>query len=165
MARRAMPVEEVVRDFMASAYIRQPPPKSTDGPAMIHMFEECVRRSLDNPSATLTTERLLATAMVITTSSITLAIHPLKPRPDEVIVSGGGARNHMLRLSLGEMLARMKIGLVTTDELGVNSAAKEAMAFALLGAATLDGAPSNVPSATGAKRRVVLGSITPAPSA
>jgi anhydro-N-acetylmuramic acid kinase len=165
LARRAMPVEEAVREFMASAYVRQPPPKSTDGPAMIHLFEECIRRSLRNPGATLTTERLLATAMVITTSTIMLAIHLLKPRPDEVIVSGGGVQNHMLRLSLGELLSRMKVGLVTTDELGVNSTAKEAMAFALLGAATLDGVPSNVPSATGAKRAVVLGSVTPAPAA
>jgi anhydro-N-acetylmuramic acid kinase len=165
MARRAMPVEEAVRDFMASAYIRQPPPKSTDGPAMIRLFEECIERSLRNPGATLTTERLLATAMVITNSSITLAIHLLKPRPDELIVSGGGVRNHMLRLSLGEMMARMNVRMLVADELGANSAAKEAMAFALLGAATLDGVPSNVPSATGAKRGAVLGSITPAPFA
>jgi anhydro-N-acetylmuramic acid kinase len=51
----------------------------------------------------------------------------------------------------------------TTDELGVPPEAKEAMAFALLGAATLRGMPSNVPSATGAGRAVVLGSITPKP--
>ena len=35
--------------------------------------------------------------------------------------------------------------------------------FALLAAATLDGLPSNVPRATGARRPVVLGSITPRP--
>jgi anhydro-N-acetylmuramic acid kinase len=46
---------------------------------------------------------------------------------------------------------------------GVASEAKEAVAFALLGAATLDGVLSNIPSATGAKRAVVLGSITPKP--
>jgi len=49
------------------------------------------------------------------------------------------------------------------DELGVPSEAKEAIAFALLGAATFDGVPSNVASATGARRAVVLGSITPKP--
>ncbi len=54
--------------------------------------------------------------------------------------------------------------IATTDELGIPSPAKEAVAFALLGAATLDGIPSNIPSATGAYRRVVLGSITPAPA-
>ena len=51
----------------------------------------------------------------------------------------------------------------TTDDLGMASEAKEAVAFALLGAATLDGVPSNVPSVTGARRGVVLGSITPRP--
>jgi anhydro-N-acetylmuramic acid kinase len=47
----------------------------------------------------------------------------------------------------------------TIDELGLPSQAKEAVAFALLGAATLDGFPSNVPSVTGAKKRVVLGVV------
>ena len=47
------------------------------------------------------------------------------------------------------------------DDLGLPSQAREAACFAVLGAATLDGEPSNVPSATGASRRVVLGSITP----
>jgi anhydro-N-acetylmuramic acid kinase len=165
LARQATPLEEAVREFMASAYIRQPPPKSTDGPAMIGLFDECIRRSLRNPSATLTTERLLATAMVITTSTITLAIQLLKPQPHELIISGGGVRNHMLYLSLDEMMAKMNIRMLIADELGVSSAAKEAMAFALLGAATLDGLPANVPSATGAKRAVVLGTVTPMPTA
>jgi anhydro-N-acetylmuramic acid kinase len=49
------------------------------------------------------------------------------------------------------------------EQQGVPSDAKEAIAFALLGAATLDGEPSNVPSVTGARRAVVLGSITPKP--
>jgi anhydro-N-acetylmuramic acid kinase len=51
----------------------------------------------------------------------------------------------------------------TTDELGLPAEAREAVAFALLGAATLDGLASNVPSATGARRAVALGSITPRP--
>ena len=51
----------------------------------------------------------------------------------------------------------------TAEDLGIPSEAKEAMAFALLGAATLDGVAANVLGATGARRRVVLGSITPRP--
>ena len=38
------------------------------------------------------------------------------------------------------------------------------MAFAFLAAETLAGRPGNVPSATGAKKEVVLGSITPKPT-
>jgi len=47
----------------------------------------------------------------------------------------------------------------------VPSEAKEALAFALLGAATLDNLASNLPSVTGAKHEVILGSITPKPYA
>jgi anhydro-N-acetylmuramic acid kinase len=132
---------------------------------MIRTFEQCVRATLRNPGATLTVERVLATAMVLTTTTITIAIHQLKHRPAQVIASGGGVRNGLLRKSLQAMLAREKIEMLTADELGVKEAAKEAMAFALLGAATLDGEPSNVPSATGAKRGAILGSITPGPGA
>ena len=76
-------------------------------------------------------------------------------------MSGGGVHNRammgMLRSAGGESAVK------TADDLGIAAEAKEAMAFALLGAATLDGVPGNVPSATGARRRVVLGSVTPRP--
>ena len=50
--------------------------------------------------------------------------------------------------------------IVPIESLGIPGEAKEAVAFALLGAATLDGFPSNVPSVTGAVRPMVLGSVT-----
>jgi anhydro-N-acetylmuramic acid kinase len=85
----------------------------------------------------------------------------LKPFPDEVIVSGGGTKNEVvmdiLRAALGD-------GVVTTiEKKGIPTESKEAIAFALLGAATLDGLPGNVPAATGASRGVVLGAVTPRP--
>jgi anhydro-N-acetylmuramic acid kinase len=46
------------------------------------------------------------------------------------------------------------------EELGVAAQAKEAVAFALLGWLTWHGLPGNVPTATGAKRAVVLGKVT-----
>jgi anhydro-N-acetylmuramic acid kinase len=64
---------------------------------------------------------------------------------------------------MNALQATLKLPITTTDEQGVPSEAKEAIAFALLAAATLDGLPSNVPSVTGARRAVVLGSITPKP--
>jgi N-acetylmuramic acid 6-phosphate etherase len=51
----------------------------------------------------------------------------------------------------------------TSDEVGIPSQAKEAIAFAILASCTLDNEPGNVPSVTGASARAVLGSITPAP--
>jgi anhydro-N-acetylmuramic acid kinase len=104
----------------------------------------------------------VATATILTAVSIQHGITTFLPdKPQELIVSGGGTRNKTLMENLNLWMGhpRMK----TTDSLGVRSDAKEALAFALLGAATMDGVPSNVPSVTGAKRAVVLGSITPKP--
>jgi anhydro-N-acetylmuramic acid kinase len=84
----------------------------------------------------------------------------MKPVPDQVIVSGGGAMNRRIMEGLRSLT---RAELLSTGDLGIKSEAKEALAFALLGAATLDGVPSNVKSVTGARRGVVLGSITPAP--
>ena len=55
------------------------------------------------------------------------------------------------------------VKVVTQDEIGLSSDAKEAIAFAIMGNETMYGYPSNVCSATGASRPVILGNITPAP--
>jgi anhydro-N-acetylmuramic acid kinase len=104
----------------------------------------------------------LATACLVTATSIVRALREFLPHfPDEVIASGGGVHNQTIMKYLRKQLPG--VPLKTTDELGVPAEAKEAIAFALLGAATLDGEAGNVMSATGARRRVVLGSVTPRP--
>jgi anhydro-N-acetylmuramic acid kinase len=47
-----------------------------------------------------------------------------------------------------------------SEEFGLPSAAKEAAAFALLAYQTWRRQPSNVPSATGARRPAILGKIS-----
>ena len=131
------------------------PPKSTDGPQMIGYFREALTlpgaEKLDLPDK-------LATACHAAALAFAKALDFLPSRPDEIIASGGGTRNPRLMRELSEA---SRLPIVIADETGVPSEAKEAIAFALLGAATLDNEPSNVPAATGARRRVVLGSITP----
>ena len=158
LAARGKPDEAVVLRMLAGDYFKRPPPKSTDAPGMVDLFTAAVadfgsRGRLPNN---------LATACLITAAAVGRAFRDLLPHfPDEVIVSGGGTRNLTLMSYLRLQLPGVPVR--TTDELGVPSEAKEAIAFALLGAATLDGEPANVPAATGARRRVVLGSITPRP--
>jgi anhydro-N-acetylmuramic acid kinase len=54
-----------------------------------------------------------------------------------------------------------EVDISTSTDRGVDADAKEAIAFAVLAHETWRRKPSNLPSATGAKRAVVLGSITP----
>ena len=50
--------------------------------------------------------------------------------------------------------------VVASDERGLSSDYKEAIAFALLASARIDGVAGNVPEVTGARRPVLLGKIT-----
>ena len=78
----------------------------------------------------------------------------------ELILSGGGARNATLVAMIAEQLAPLGIVTRFSDEFGLPSEAKEAVAFAVLAYETWHRRPSNVPSATGARRPAVLGKIS-----
>ena len=78
----------------------------------------------------------------------------------EMIVSGGGAKNPTLMAMLRHELTPFGISLHFSDEFGLPTEAKEAVAFALLAHETWHRRPSNVPSATGAKRAAILGKIS-----
>lgn len=75
-----------------------------------------------------------------------------------MIVSGGGARNKSLMALLQSLLQPAKVFI--SDDFGLQVEAKEAVAFAILAYESWHRRPGNQPSATGAKRAVVLGSIT-----
>lgn len=160
LAAKGKPIDEICFRVMKSEYFSAPWPKSTDGPNMLKIFLAACSGNVRH----FVQQDLLYTAGAIVSMSIGTAIDRLPHAPDEILVSGGGSRNDFvingLRGHLGEQRwQRVK----TKNHLGFPSEAKEALAFALLGAATLDGFPSNVPSVTGAARQVVLGSITPKP--
>jgi len=78
----------------------------------------------------------------------------------ELILSGGGARNATLVAMIAEQLAPFGIVTRFSDEFGLPSEAKEAVAFAVLAYETWHRRPSNVASATGARRPAVLGKIS-----
>ena len=78
--------------------------------------------------------------------------------PAELIVSGGGANNPQILGNLAAFLPGVALG--TSADYGIAINAKEAIAFAVLAYETWNRRPSNVPSATGAKRAAVLGKIS-----
>lgn len=107
---------------------------------------------------------IITTLTALTAKSIAQAYERyVYPNTDikEVIIGGGGAYNPTLMKFLRGYLPK-HIELKTHEDYGISNNFKEVIAFALLGYCTYYGIPNNVPSCTGAKKRVVLGKITPA---
>ncbi|MCY7335982.1 MAG: anhydro-N-acetylmuramic acid kinase, partial [Chamaesiphon sp.] len=100
----------------------------------------------------------LATLTDLTASSIADSYRRFLPQlPERVLLCGGGSRNLYLRERLQQHLPSMEIG--TTDDAGVNGDYKEAIAFAVLAYWRHHQIPGNLPTATGAKRAVLLGDV------
>jgi anhydro-N-acetylmuramic acid kinase len=79
-----------------------------------------------------------------------------------MMASGGGTRNAYL---MERLAAHMPKGLRLTlsDEFGVPAAFKEAIKFATLAHATVNGMANNIPAASGAKRFGILGKLVQPP--
>jgi len=101
----------------------------------------------------------IATVTMLTAKTVASEIQKLTASHDitEMYVSGGGVHNPVLLNYLRDLLPNMPIQ--NTDVLGINSDAKEAFVFALLGYLGFHNEPNNAPAATGANRRTVLGKI------
>jgi anhydro-N-acetylmuramic acid kinase len=159
-ARIGRPVEGAVDEMLAHEFFRREPPRSTgretfNGAMALRLLERCRAMAPDCSDADV-----LATATEITARSIALAYERFVPEAiRDVVVSGGGARNVFLIERLRALLGQP---VVLFDELFFPGDAKEAVAFAFLGFLHLRNEPANVPSATGARGRRVLGKLNPA---
>lgn len=156
-------IEPVVQRTLRRAFFRERPPKTA---GREEFGREFVREFLRG-CGRVRKQDVVATATALTARSITDAVQKfvaMKIRDDsgfsEMILSGGGARNRTLVTMLTERLAPLGIRVRSSDEFGLPSEAKEAVAFAALAYETWNRRPSNVPSATGAKQAAVLGKIS-----
>jgi anhydro-N-acetylmuramic acid kinase len=141
----------LLSDLLSDPYYKRRGPKSAGREQYGQDFVDRMKRS------GLTVHDLVATATALTASSIALTVRAVGPA--DVIVSGGGAHNRTILNQLAALLPEMSIA--TSAEYGVDVDAKEAIAFAVLAYETWHSRPSNLPSATGASRAVVLGDLTP----
>jgi anhydro-N-acetylmuramic acid kinase len=80
------------------------------------------------------------------------------PPVDQVIVAGGGVKNPFLMERIAALLAPIPVR--RSDDLGVPSAAREAMAFAVLADMTLQGLAAWLQPVTGATSPKLLGKLS-----
>jgi anhydro-N-acetylmuramic acid kinase len=156
-------LEKVIREILQRDFFRMAPPKTA---GREEFGREFVREFL-RTCGRCRKQDAVATATALTAKSIADAVqrHIAKNSArqhkfQEMILSGGGAKNSTLVKMLANELAPLGLQLRFSDEFGLPSAAKEAVAFAVLAHETWRKRPSNVPSATGAKRAAILGKIS-----
>jgi anhydro-N-acetylmuramic acid kinase len=168
-------IESVVRRILRQPFFHAKPPKTAGREEFGREFVRAFLRLCGRARK----EDIVATATALTAWSIGDAIERfvvgkiptsgktrqkwvthLHQHFHEIVLSGGGAKNRTLVTMLAERLTPLGIRVRFSDEFGLPSEAKEAVAFAMLAYETWHRRPSNVPSATGAKRAAVLGKIS-----
>jgi anhydro-N-acetylmuramic acid kinase len=143
---------DLLADLLTEPYYRRRPPKSTGkelfGSAYLDAFPRAGELPLPDLVATLTelTARTVADAV-------------LRAGAQRAVFAGGGWRNPVLKRRIIALLPGVDVH--GYRDLGVDEDSKEALLVALIGWLTVHGLPGNVPAVTGARRAVVLGSLTP----
>lgn len=152
-------LEPVLEETLRNPFFQRKPPKTAGREEFGREFvKEFLKRCGDAAKADIIT-----TATALTGMSIALALKKLvqaKGGFQDYLVSGGGIANESLMSMLAMGASGLGLNLYRTDDFAVPSQAKEAMAFAVLAYQTWHRQPSNIPSATGAKRPAVLGKIS-----
>ncbi|MGJ5817605.1 anhydro-N-acetylmuramic acid kinase [Paludibaculum fermentans] len=155
IAAEGLVYPEIVGELLTDEYFTQRPPKTA---GREQYGTEFVKGLIGRG---LSVEDTVATATYFTAAAIADGIARFaegeENPPAEVIVAGGGVHNKTLMRFLRAELPESEVS--RSEVHGVDADAKEAVAFAVLAAETLKGQPSNLPSATGAKRAVVLGKV------
>ena len=139
--------------MLQEPYFATAPPKST-GRDLFN--ENWLRKKLqggEDPQA------VQATLLELTARSLANALAGHGAGARRLIVCGGGAKNDSLMRRLAELAA--PAALETSDRHGIDPQLVEAAAFAWLAKRALEGQAGNLPSATGARGRRVLGAIYP----
>ena len=146
--------ESLLAWMLDDPYLKKAPPKST---GREYYGKEYVDALLARAEG-LKPENILATACRFTAECIRVAIDRFCPaQPDYLVIGGGGSRNPTL---MRDIRAVLSVPVLVNEDLGYDSDAKEAVAFAVLANECVHGSTNNMPSVTGARHPVVMGKIS-----
>ncbi len=156
IARKGKVIQEMLDELLLNKFFSLKPPKSTGREDFGDKYTDKIRNKFDY----LSNEDIVCTLTHFTAISIADAYKKFilnDLEVDEVIISGGGVYNDFLLELIEENLQGTKI--LKLEDIGYDSSIKEALAFVVLGNETLNMNYSNVKSATGARKNVILGQV------
>ena len=155
-AAQGTPYQPLIDEWLKHPFFQIAPPKTTGREMFGHTFAmECLAACRKHR---LSDNDCIATLTELTIQTIALYISQFVPEKnsiDTLYVSGGGVHNQTVMQRLRDVLANTTVEPV--DNSGISADAKEAIAFAILANESLHGQAGNLPSATGASMRKVLG--------
>ncbi|MCJ8014263.1 anhydro-N-acetylmuramic acid kinase [Paenibacillus sp. KQZ6P-2] len=161
IARQGTIHEGLLNLLMQEPYYSQPLPKST---GREHFGSSYIDWLLDyTKDQSIKAEDVVATVTKLTAWSIGDAYRRYvrdHHSADALLVGGGGSYNPVLVEFLRQEMEPMGVQVMTQEEVGYSSDAKEAVAFALLADHTLKRQPNNLPNVTGANRPIIMGKIS-----
>lgn len=141
--------EQILTSLMKHKYFAQYPPKSIDRNIFNEKLEHLEGLSLADGAAT-------ATAFTAEAVAYSVSFY-LPEAPKSLIVCGGGANNPTMIRFIRQRLPQVEVK--TARDVGWNSDAIEAQAFAYLAARRLAGLPITFPTTTGAPEPLMGGEI------
>ncbi len=156
IAARGKVGEELLKWLVSHPYISKKPPKTTGREMFGEAFVDKVMEKAQKLG--VWGEDLVATVTAFTAESIAYNYEVFLGKVDLVILGGGGAKNKTL---LGMLQRRLNAEIKTHEDFGIPEQAKEPLGMAVLANETIMGNPNNVPGATGARNRVIMGKIIP----
>ena len=155
-AAQGTPYQRLIDEWLKHPFFDLPPPKTTGREMFGHTYAmECLAACREH---NLSDNACIATLTELTIQTIADYIAKFVAEQnaiDTLYVSGGGVHNQTIMRRLDEQLSGTAVESV--DSFGISSDAKEAIAFTILANETLHGNAGNLPSATGASVRKVLG--------
>jgi len=157
LARKGKVNENMFMKLIQHPYLQRKPPKSTGREEFGTSFIKKLKRYL---VPGISKEDIIATVTEFTAWTIFYSYSQYistNKSVDEVIVSGGGAKNKFIMDALSDYFTSARV--LTTGDIGIPVEAKEAACFAVLANETIDRKPGNLPSVTGASNRIPLGTI------
>lgn len=147
LAKKGKILNSMFSKLLDLDYFKIQPPKSTGREVFnLNLIQDFINEDSCD---------LLRTLTELTATTIADNVKNYSPKCEELIISGGGYKNSFLIELIESKLE--SVNILSTDDFGLPTDAKEAVCFAYLAYLHIKGKTGNLPKVTGSSKKVILG--------